>query len=52
MNGLFDALSYIISSFKPITTSTYYIDPGKRVVLPNGILLRLISMKSFVYGSI
>lgn len=48
MNGLFDDVSSKISSFNYMTTSTYSIDPGNKVVFPKGILLRLILIKYLV----
>lgn len=47
MKGLFP-LSSIISSFKPIDTSIYSIEPGNRVDLPNIILVRFTYTKYFV----
>jgi len=37
----------IISSFNPIDTSNYSIDPGNKVDFPNIMLVRFISKKSF-----
>jgi hypothetical protein len=41
-------LSSMASSRSPIETSTYSMDPGKRMDLPNTMLVRLISTKYLV----
>ena len=48
MKGLLFPLSSNIYYFRPIATSTSYIDPGNKTDFPKEISILLISTKYFV----